>query len=255
MTIEILYMILFFLFGTIMGSFYNVVGYRLPNNISLIKPDSHCPKCKKRLGFFELIPILSYILQLGKCRECKQKISLIYPLIELSSGILFVISYLVFGFTGELFIALVFASTSLIVILTDIKYMIISDEVILFSAIMLIVGRLMLNGDVAVILVDIIIPFVFLLIVKILGDFFFKKESLGGGDIKLMIIIGLALGWQTSIIAVAFASFIALPVSIIILAVKKTNVIPFGPFLSIAALILYYFSIDFAIVFDLLYNM
>lgn len=70
-----------------------------------------------------------------------------------------------------------------------------------------------------------------------------------------MIIIGLALGWQTSIIAVAFASFIALPVSIIILAVKKTNVIPFGPFISIAALILYYFSIDFAIVFDLLYNM
>ncbi|HHT38098.1 MAG TPA: prepilin peptidase [Mollicutes bacterium] len=254
MTIELLYATLFFILGIIMGSFYNVVGYRLPNNISLIKPSSHCPNCNKKLGFFELIPIISYIIQFGKCKKCKQRISIFYPIIELSSGLLFALSYLVFGLTSELFVALVFSSTLLIVILTDIKYMIISDEVLLFSGIMIIIGRLMTDYEITALLLNIIIPFMFLLIVKISGDFFFKKESLGGGDVKLMIVIGLALGWQTSIITVAFASFIALPISLVILAVKKTNVIPFGPFLSLASLILYYFSIDFTVIFNLLVN-
>ena len=112
----------------------------------------------------------------------------------------------------------------------------------------------MTDYEITALLLNIIIPFMFLLIVKISGDFFFKKESLGGGDVKLMIVIGLALGWQTSIITVAFASFIALPISLVILAVKKTNVIPFGPFLSLASLILYYFSIDFTVIFNLLVN-
>ena len=254
MTIELLYATLFFILGIIMGSFYNVVGYRLPNNISLIKPSSHCPNCNKKLGFFELIPIISYIIQFGKCKKCKQRISIFYPIIELSSGLLFALSYLVFGLTSELFVALVFSSTLLIVILTDIKYMIISDELLLFSGIMIIIGRLMTDYEITALLLNIIIPFMFLLIVKISGDFFFKKESLGGGDVKLMIVIGLALGWQTSIITVAFASFIALPISLVILAVKKTNVIPFGPFLSLASLILYYFSIDFTVIFNLLVN-
>ena len=95
MTIELLYATLFFILGIIMGSFYNVVGYRLPNNISLIKPSSHCPNCNKKLGFFELIPIISYIIQFGKCKKCKQRISIFYPIIELSSGLLFALSYLV----------------------------------------------------------------------------------------------------------------------------------------------------------------
>jgi leader peptidase (prepilin peptidase)/N-methyltransferase len=254
MTIEVLYIMIFFILGTIMGSFYNVVAYRLPNGMSLIKPASHCTNCNHKLGAMELIPIVSYIIQLGKCKNCGQKIAIFYPIFEFLTGVLFAISYLVFGLTGELIVALTFSSTLLIVVLADIKYMIIPDELLIFSGIMLIIERLMMGSEILNILLDAIIPFVFLILVKILGDFLFKKESLGGGDIKLMTIIGLTLGWQTCIISIALAAFIALPISLIILFIKKTNVIPFGPFLSMAALILYYFSINYNSVFKFLIN-
>lgn len=245
MSIEVLYIMTFFIFGTIMGSFYNVVGYRLPNGMSLIKPDSHCPNCNHRLGAMELIPVVSYFIQLGKCKHCGQKIAIFYPIFEFLTGILFVISYLVFGLTNELLVSLIFSSTLLIVVLSDIKYMIIPDELLIFSGIMLVIVRLMMGYEIVPLLLDAILPFIILLLVKMLGDFLFKKESLGGGDIKLMVIFGLVIGWQSCILSIALAAFIALPISLIILAVKKTNIIPFGPFLSAAALIIYYFSIDY----------
>jgi leader peptidase (prepilin peptidase)/N-methyltransferase len=254
MTIEVLYTMMFFILGTIMGSFYNVVGYRLPKGMSLIKPASHCPNCNHKLSFMELIPIVSYIIQLGKCKNCKKKIPVFYPIFEFLTGTLFAISYLVFGLNNELIVALTFSSTVIIVIISDIKYMIIPDELLLFSGILLIIERLMMEYEIMNLLYDMVIPFTFLLLLKLLGDFLFKKESLGGGDIKLMIIIGIALGWQTAIVSVAFASFIALPISIIILLIKKTNIIAFGPFLSIAALIMYYFSIDYKLIIDILVN-
>jgi leader peptidase (prepilin peptidase)/N-methyltransferase len=237
-----------------MGSFYNVVGYRLPNGMSLVKPASHCPNCNHKLGPMELIPIVSYIIQLGKCKNCHQKIAIFYPIFEFLTGILFAISYLVFGFSNELLVALTFSSTLLIVILTDIKYMIICDELLIFSGIMLTILRLLMNYDITTLLLDISLPFVFLLIVKLFGDFVFKQESLGGGDIKLMTIIGIALGWQTTIISVALAAFLALPISLLILIFKKTNIIAFGPFLSIAALIMYYMTINYMTIYNILIN-
>jgi len=250
MTIEIFYVMMFFILGTIMGSFYNVVGYRLPNGMSLIKPASHCPNCNKKLGIMELIPIVSYIIQLGKCKKCKQKIAMFYPIFEFATGVLFAISYLVFGFTGELIVALTFVSTLLIVMISDIKYMIIPDELLLFSGVMLVIERLMTGSEIGGLLLDAVLPFLILLLIKLFGDLLFRKESLGGGDIKLMVIFGLALGWQSAILAVVIGAFIALPVSLLILAIKKTNVIAFGPFLSIAALIIYYFKIDYLVIID-----
>jgi len=242
---ETLYITIFFIFGTIMGSFYNVVGYRLPNGMSLIKPASHCPNCNHRLGAMELIPIISYIIQLGKCKCCHQKIAIFYPIFELLTGLMFVLSYLVFGFNLELIVALIFVSTLLIVMISDIKYMVIPDELLIFSGVTLFIARLLMGYNILTLLLNIIIPFAFLLTIKLLGDFIFKKESLGGGDIKLMIIFGLVMGYPSTIIVLMLASFIAFPVALIVLFTKKTNMIPFGPFLSIAALILYYFSISF----------
>jgi leader peptidase (prepilin peptidase)/N-methyltransferase len=254
MSIEVLYIMMFFILGTVMGSFYNVVGYRLPNGMSLVTPPSHCPNCNHRLGGLELIPIVSYIIQLGKCKHCKQKIAIFYPIFEFLTGVLFVIAYLVFGLTGELLVALTFSSTLLIVMISDIKYMIISDEVLLFSGIMLVIERLMMRYDIITLLSDALLPFILLLLLKLFGDFLFKKESLGGGDIKLMVIFGLALGWQMCVFVILLAAIIALPISLLILAIKKTNVIPFGPFLSIAALVVYYLQIDYSSVIDLLIN-
>ena len=91
-------LLLFFIIGTIFGSFYNVVGYRVPKGESLLYPSSHCTKCGHKLTPLELIPILSFLLLGGKCKECKNKISWFYPVFEFLSGILFMLSYIVFGF-------------------------------------------------------------------------------------------------------------------------------------------------------------
>lgn len=254
MEIKIIYTMLFFVLGTIMGSFYNVVGYRLPKGMSLIKPDSHCPNCNHKLNFMELIPVVSYIIQWGKCKHCRKKIAIFYPIFEFLTGVLFAVSYLIFGLSNELLVALTFVSTILVVIISDLKYLIIPDEVLLFSGVMLIIERLIGKAELFPLVLDVLIPFVFLLLIKLIGDFMFKKESLGGGDIKLMVIFGIVIGWENCILVVVLGSIIALPISLIVLMLKKTNIIPFGPFLSMAALIIYYGIIDYVPVLNWLIN-
>ena len=134
---ELLYVVCFFLLGTIFGSFYNVVGYRVPKGESLLYPPSHCTKCNHKLGPLELIPIFSFLLLGGKCRNCKDKISWFYPLFEFSAGALFAISYLVFGISLECLYSIVFISMLLILIISDYQTMIIPDSVlIVFSSIL-----------------------------------------------------------------------------------------------------------------------
>lgn len=235
------FLIVFFILGCIMGSFYGVVATRLPLNESILFPPSHCPKCHSRLRWYELIPLFSYLCQGGKCRYCKEKIPFSSFLIELVTGILFAVSYHVFGFSAEFFIALIFVSSLVIVIVSDIEYMIILDEVIFLAMILILLINLFARGfDVALqVLLSGIFSFLLMYLIKIVGDAMFHKESLGGGDIKLMLLFGMVLGFDVSVMSIFLATFIAFPFSIIILVSKKDHMIPFGPFLSIAALILY----------------
>ncbi len=246
--------IMFFVFGTVFGSFFNVVGYRLPNELSIVKPPSRCPNCNHRLTVIELIPIISYIIQKGKCKKCGKKIQMFYPIFEFISGLMFLLSYLVFGLTPHLVISLIFVSTLIIIIISDIKYMIIPDEVIIFSGVALFISRLIIFGfnNIHVLVFDVTIPFIFLLLIKLLGDKIFKKESMGGGDIKLMIIFGLVIGWEMAVFSIFLASFIAFPISLFAFFKENKNILPFGPYLSIAALIIYFFQIDFDFIFELL---
>lgn len=239
--------ILFFIFGTIFGSFYNVVGSRLPNGESIVKPRSHCTNCNHELQFYELIPLLSFLIQGAKCRVCKAKLSWSYFFYEFATGLLFAFSYLSFGFSWELLLSLTFMSALMIVIISDIEYFIIPDEVIVISSIMIVI-ELFLIYDLRTALLHIVsgaCAFIIMYLVKCFGDFLFKKESMGGGDIKLLFVIGLVIGFKMSIITIFLASIIGLPISVLILWIKKTNIIPFGPFLSIAAMILFLLHIDF----------
>lgn len=247
------YSIMTFIFGTVLGSFYNVCGYRLPRGESLIKPPSHCPKCNHRLGVSELIPILSYLFQFGKCKNCKAKISLFYPIFETTTGLLFMLSYLIFGFSIDFFIAITFISMLLIIIISDYQTMIIPDSVLVVASIMLIIELFIKNGvNVYINIFDGIISFMIMFLLKKLGDFLFKKESMGGGDIKLMGVIGLVLNYKLAIITIFLASIIGLPISLLILFKNKTNIIPFGPFLSISAIILLLSRIDFNMIIEML---
>ena len=116
-----------------LGSFYNVVGYRIPNNLSIVHPGSFCPKCNHKLKWYELIPIVSYVIQGGKCRVCKTKLSASYWVMELCTGSLFAVCYHINGFSLELLVSLIFVSSLMTIIISDIEYMIILDEVLLFA--------------------------------------------------------------------------------------------------------------------------
>lgn len=246
MSIEIIYGIGVFIFGLVLGSFYNVVGYRLPNEMSLVYPDSHCPFCSHKLKFYELIPVLSYIFQLGKCTSCKKRIALSYPFFELLTGIMFLISYLVFGLNMKFIISITFISILIIISISDIKYFIIPNEVLLVGSILIVIELVIdsVMNDISLVngvlfpLLNGLFSFFMLYITKLLGDYFFKKESLGGGDIKLMFVIGLVLGFDMSIVTIFIASFVALPISIISLVKNDDNVLPFGPYLSVGATII-----------------
>ncbi|MDD3453622.1 MAG: prepilin peptidase [Bacilli bacterium] len=252
------YTFITFIFGIVLGSFYNVVGYRIPKGESLIYPPSHCTKCNHQLGASELVPIFSYIMLGGKCKNCNSRVSLFYPIFELSSGLLFALSYLVFGFSIEFAIAITFISMLLIIIISDYQTFIIPDEVLVFFSLIILI-ELFIQGGFSFLISSVInglISFVIMFIVKKTGDFMFKKESMGGGDIKLMLVFGLVLGWQMSIVSIFIASFIGLPVAVFQLMISKNhkieshdeeipdNSIPFGPFLAVAAIIILLAKID-----------
>lgn len=249
------YILVFFIIGILFGSFYNVVGYRLPKEESIIYPPSHCPKCNNRLTFLELIPIFSYLFQMGKCKHCKTKISIFYPIFELTTGILFALAFYIFGFSINLLITLIFLSMSLIIIISDYFYYIIPDEVLIVSSILILILKTF-DGGINMLLLSVrdgIIAFLIMFLIKKLGDFLFKKESMGGGDIKLLFVYGLTFGWPLAIISIFIASFIGLPISLILLLINKNEerIIPFGPFLSLASLIIIFFNINISFIINL----
>lgn len=246
MSIEIATGIMVFIVGMIFGSFYNVVGYRLPNGMSIAFPSSHCPNCNHKLKFYELIPVFSYVFLLGKCKSCKKRISFLYPFFEIITGLLFLLSYMIFGINIKFFISITFISILIIISISDIRYYIIPDEVLIAGSILIIIELIInsLINDINLVS-GVLIPilnglgaFAILYLFKVFGDVVFQKESLGGGDIKLMFFIGLTLGFDMSIVTIFIASFIALPLSVISLIKNDNNILPFGPYLSIAAIII-----------------
>lgn len=238
---EVYLLCFFFILGTIMGSFYHVVATRLSHEESIIKPRSHCPRCNHYLKWYENIPIISYLILKGKCSQCHSQIPLSYLIVEIITGSLFAVCYHVFGLSTEFLIGLIFISSLIIVIISDIEYMIILDEVLIFSTLLITLTYIISFGlsQTAYYIYSGIGAFLIMYSIKILGDKAFKKESLGGGDIKLMFLFGLVLGFPMSICTMFLATFIAFPIAIIILLSNKENVIPFGPFLSMSAIIIF----------------
>lgn len=265
----LVYSILIFILGLCFGSFFNVVGYRLPNNMSIAFPSSHCPKCNHKLSTFELIPVFSYIFQKGKCKNCKQKISIFYPIFEFLTGVLFVFCYLsfkdIYPEVLNIIFACLFASSMIIIMISDIKYMIIPDEVLIIFSIMLIILKLYISYkignissfidfgyEIIFILKDGLILFIIMYLIRLLGNLMFKKDSMGGGDIKMMVYISFILGWQLSIAVIFIAAFLALPISIINMYKNNNHMLPFGPYLATSALLLLLCHIDINTIINLL---
>lgn len=224
---------LIFIIGAIFGSFYGVVGTRLPEERSIVKPGSHCEKCGHVLKWYENIPILSYILLGGLCKKCKEPIGSIYFLMELLSGALFALCYKVFGISPNFFLAVIVASLVIIIFVSDSRYMIINDSPLVVSAILIFLIKWYVLGITSALisLISGLVIFGVAYLLRLFGYLAFKQEALGGGDIKLSFIAGMLVGIKLGIVYIVLASFLAFPYAIYITLKNKDNMLPFGPFL------------------------
>lgn len=238
---HLFYIVTFFVFGIVFGSFFNVIGIRVPKKISFHNDRSYCPQCETQLRFFELIPILSYIMQGGKCRSCKTKISFVYPFIELSTGLLFTYAYLYFGLQLELIVALLLISLLMIIFVSDIFYMLIPNKVLLFFLPLILIARIFIPLDPWYdALIGALVGYVLLAVIIIVS-----KGGMGAGDMKLFGVLGFVLGWKKVLLTFFLAAlFGALIGGALMLGkrVKKGEPIPFGPFIVLAALISYFYG-------------
>lgn len=242
---EAVYMILFLIVGLFFGSFFAVVGIRLGRGESFITGRSHCDTCHHPLAWYDLLPLVSFVSLKGRCRYCHSKISPLLFFIELFTGLLFMICYYSFGFSLDLLLAMLAVSLTMIVMASDFTYMIIPDEVLLFFSICFLLlqwCRLGVYGALLSLASGIVL-FTLMYGLMCLGNFLFKKESLGGGDVKLLFVIGLVLDPILGLLTIFLASFMALPISLILYHKNKEKMIPFGPFLLIALLILLFSKI------------
>ena len=230
------------LIGAILGSFLGCMGYRIPNKIKTTYPSSFCASCKKPLKWFMNVPILSYIIQRGRCLYCGDKIGPIYFICELLGFVLFPLSYILYGYSINFFISIILTGMLIVTIVSDFKYFYISDRVLVISSILLLITFyvLMDHYDLMVRVVAAVILFLVMEGLKIMGNAMFNRESLGDGDIKLMAVIGLALGILYSFVALFLGSVIGLICSLITIKKNKDGIIPFGPYLIMGALIANY---------------
>jgi leader peptidase (prepilin peptidase)/N-methyltransferase len=250
--------ILAFIFGSIVGSFLNVCIYRMPEAKSVVWPGSHCPECEKRIPWYDNIPFVSYLALRGRCRFCKKRISPRYLAVELLTALLFVLFYQNYRLSYDLFFYLVLCCLLIISSFTDIKHRIIPDEVSVGG---LIVGFILssvkglgtsplaynfsplLNSLSGIIVGGAVIYLTGLAFDK----FYFKllkrppiqgeTESMGGGDVKLLAMIGAFLGWQQALLVFVLAPFLGVIFGIPNLLLKKDHTMPYGPFLSLAAIV------------------
>lgn len=236
--------ILLFIFGSVIGSFLGCMGYRIPNKIKTTYPPSFCSECHKKLKWYMNIPIFSYVFLKGKCHYCKKPIGFIYFFTELLCAILFVLNYYLYGFTVNFFISTIISCVLVVTIVSDFLYYYISDRVLVISTILLIVVLYIFTGSNNVLksILNGALIFGIMYAIKMLGNYIFKRESLGDGDIKLMGVVALAIGILPSFIALFLASVIGLLYSLLIRNINKEGIIPFGPFLIIGALLSIYFS-------------
>lgn len=243
---DVVYTFCFFLVGTVFGSFYNVLGTRVANKESIIKPRSHCEKCGHVLSWYELIPIISFLCLGGKCRNCKTKLSWLYLFSEVACGVLFALSYYSFGFSWDLLVALAISSLLIIVTVSDLTYMIIPDRFIIITSVFVIIIKFLEYGFEKTLyaILSGIISFIVMFLIMKLGTFVFKKEALGGADVKLMFTVGLCTEPFLALVVIIISSVIALPVSLFLLYKEKENIIPFGPFIVIGLLIILFTKLN-----------
>ncbi len=261
--------IVVFLFGLVIGSFLNVCIVRLPRGRSIVNPPSHCPRCKEPIRFYDNIPIISFLLLRGKCRSCGEPISWRYPLVELMNGLLYVWTLRVFGPGGEAFLVMVLSSALIVITFIDLDHQIIPDIITLpgilagltFAPFFMYplgdtlpfrLGSLLPGSGPYLIafinsFIGMIIGGVPLLAIGWVWEKLRHVEAMGGGDVKLMGMVGSFLGWKGALLTIMLGALSGSVVGVLLIALKRhkmEKVIPFGPFLATGALVSAFYGPD-----------
>ena len=237
---SIFYYILIVLLGLVIGSFLNVVIFRIPLNKSISKPSSFCPVCGRKIRFYDNIPVISFLFLKGRCRDCKTRISSRYPLVEALTAALFALSYYFNGLSLVLLLSVILISALIIVSFTDIEHGIIPNVIVLpFAVIGLIINIILAPLRWWIILAFAFGAFLFMFIISLV-----YPKGMGMGDVKLSLMAGSFL--VEKIIPGLFIGFLAGSLyGIVMIIIKKKKfkqTIPFGPFISIGCVIALFFG-------------
>jgi leader peptidase (prepilin peptidase) / N-methyltransferase len=244
-----------FVFGAIVGSFLNVCIVRIPKGDSIVHPPSHCPGCKKPIRFYDNIPLVSYIVLLGRCRSCRERISPRYFFVELLMAALAVALYYQFGFSLAFLVSFIFVAALIVISFIDLDVRIVPDVIslpgIVAGLLFSIVARYVINDPFEIIpsplsaLIGVLVGGGFLLALAWAYEAFTGVEGMGGGDIKLLAMIGAFLGWTSIPFTLFFASLTGSVIGLGFMigkGVGRRFGLPFAPFLCLGALLYLFFG-------------
>lgn len=228
------------LFGLVIGSFLNVCIHRLPKRKSIVSPPSQCPHCGYVLRWYDNIPVVSYVALGGRCRGCKARISPRYPIVELITMLVFVAHGLVFGLDIMLVPRLLFACALIVLFAIDLEHHLLLDVITLPGIVVGLLFSLMLPPGILSAIIGVLVGGG---VLWLIGEAYYRyagEEGMGGGDVKMLAMIGAFLGWKLAVLTLVFSSLAGSVVGLIVIASRRGGMkyaLPYGTFLAIGALV------------------
>jgi len=228
------------LLGLAIGSFLNVCIHRVPREASVISPGSRCPSCGYVLRWFDNIPVISYVLLAGRCRQCRTPISIRYPIVELVTMGVFLVHYFIFGLSALLVARLVFACALIVLFVIDLEHHLLPNVITLPGIVAGFAFSLILPPGPISSAIGILVGGG---VLWLIGEAYYRyagQEGMGGGDVKMLAMIGAFLGWKLVIVTLVFSSIIGAIIGLLVIAMRRGDMkyaLPYGTFLALAALI------------------
>jgi leader peptidase (prepilin peptidase)/N-methyltransferase len=239
MTTETITIVVLALLGASIGSFLNVCIYRLPRRESLVWPASHCTSCGRTLSWYENVPVIGWLALRGRCRTCGERISIVYPIVEVVTAAVFVAGYLIYGWTPLLAVRLLFACAMIVLFVIDLQHHILPNVITIPGIVIGFLFSLFLPPGWLSSLLGIVLGGGVLFAVMEAYARARGFEGLGMGDVKMLAMIGAFLGWQLMLLTLILGSFMGSLIGVALMAARRGGMktaLPFGTFLAIGAL-------------------
>ena len=225
--------------GLAFGSFLNVCIHRIPRGLSVNHPGSRCPRCGYALGWFDNIPVLSFVMLAGRCRKCREPISVRYPIVELITGGVFLLHFFVFGLTALFFVRLLFASALIVLFAIDLEHQLLPDVITLPGIAAGLIFSLVLPPGLRDAAIGVLAGGGVLWLIGAAYYRYAGHEGMGGGDVKMLAMIGAFLGWKLMLLTLVLSSFAGSVVGLAVIASRRGGMkyaLPYGTFLALGAL-------------------